>query len=176
MDKQLFKLLFMLLIAFGSNFVLADDEYRLSAEDVISIKVFGEPDLDLNNYRISSEGEISYPLIGKVQLSGKTTLELEKDISDRLKNGYLKKPRVSVSLVKNRPFFVNGEVKKPGAYPFVNGLTIRKAIAISGGMTDRAAKSKIKLKKEQSEKEFDVADMDIEMGPGDVLTIGESLF
>jgi polysaccharide export outer membrane protein len=150
--------------------------YRLGVGEVITITTFGEPDLVVNKIKIGRNGTLNFPLIGKIEVLGKRTADIEDDIEKRLRDGYLKKPKVSVRIEDYRDFFVNGQVSKPGAYSYSPGLTVRKAIAISGGLTDRASTKKIRLKKEFDTVETLVTSLDMVMGPGDVLTIGESLF
>ena len=106
--------------------------YRLGAGDLISINVYDEDDLSLE-VRIGLSGQISYPLLGDVVVSGLTPKLLEEKLTSGLKGPYLIAPSVNVSIIEYRPFYVIGEVKKPGSYPFHPGLTVDKAISISGG-------------------------------------------
>jgi len=168
-------LVFQLLVMF--SFSAAAEKNRLAPGDKISITVYGESDLSINNIRISESGTISYPLIGSLSLLGKLPIEIEREIVSKLKNGFLKRPRVSVAIQQYRPFFVNGQVGSPGAFPYVDGLTIRKAFAIAGGLTDKASNNKIFIIKESNRtEEIQVKDWNDEMQPGDILTVGESLF
>lgn len=155
---------------------LGDEGYRLGVGEVISISTFDEPELAIKQARVSRTGVLSFPFIGKVNVLDRTVKDIEQEIEMRLQDGYLKKPKVIVKIDSYRDFFVNGAVNRPGAYAYSPGLTVRKAIAISGGLTDRASSKKIRLKKEFSEAEVVVSDVDEVMGPGDVLTIGESMF
>ena len=157
-------------------FPLSAEEYRLGIGEVISIDVFDEPELKIENLRITESGSIRFPLIGSVVVLNKTLKDIEDDIEKRLQDGYLKKPKVVAKIVSYRNFYVNGQVSRPGAYPYTQGLTVRKAITIAGGMTDRAARNKIKLKKEPGYIDMLITGMDDEVGPGEVLTVGESLF
>jgi protein involved in polysaccharide export with SLBB domain len=166
--------------------------YRLGAGDVISISVYDEADLSLE-VRIGLSGQISYPLLGDVVVSGLTPKLLEQKLTRGLKGPYLVAPSVNVSIIEYRPFYVIGEVKKPGSYPFHPGLTVDKAISISGGFTERASKGSIYVihddrqsrdkqedslegeeQDERAEKEqvelYDV------IQPGDVITIEQSFF
>ena len=94
-----------------------------------------------------------------------------------LKGDYLIDPKVSVRIIEYRDFFVNGEVKKPGGYPFKPGLTLRKAVAVAGGLTERASESRITVIREQDgEKEKLRASMDTPVMPGDIITIDQSFF
>jgi protein involved in polysaccharide export with SLBB domain len=170
--------------------------YRLGAGDLISISVYDEADLSLE-VRIGLSGQISYPLLGDVVVTGLTPKLLELKLTSGLKGPYLVAPSVSVSIVEYRPFYVIGEVKKPGSYPFHPGLTVDKAISISGGFTERASKSSIyvihddrkprvnqgdglegekqdeqKVKRTEKKK-VDLYDV---IQPGDVVTIEQSFF
>lgn len=151
--------------------------YRLGAGDVISIQVFGEPDLSLSNVRLSDSASIAYPLLRRVQAKGKTLLELEQTLTDRLGDGYLVKPRVTVSVSEYRQFFINGEVSRPGGYDFQPGLTVRRAISLAGGLTDRASTNKMFITSEDASDDAETAvELDDSILPGDILTIEESFF
>nr|WP_246624901.1 polysaccharide biosynthesis/export family protein [Oceanobacter mangrovi] len=165
----------------------ASDQYRLGAGDLIQISVYDEPDLS-QEVRIGLSGAISFPLLGDVVVSGLSPKELETHLVSRLKGPYLLDPSVTVSIVEYRPFYVTGEVEKPGSYAFHPGLTVDKAISIAGGFTERASKGKIFVMHDQSEnskensqgigktaerkltKLYDVVQ------PGDVITVEQSFF
>jgi len=152
-----------------------EENYQVAPGDVLTVQVFGEPDLSFQELPINPNGSISFPLIGEVAVAGLTTNEIEKEIERRLADGYLKKPIVTVSIKRFRNIYIHGEVKKPGAYPYEKGLTVEKAIAMAGGLTPRASKSAITLKREHRDKEID-AEMQTPLRPGDVITIGQSFF
>lgn len=152
------------------------DEYKLGSGDIINITVYDEPDLSLSNIKIPPQGKISFPLLGEIKVKGLTARKLENRLLKLLKKGYLKKPNVSVNIINYRPFFVNGQVKSPGAFPFVDGLTVQKAISIAGGFTERASRSKVSLISEKDGIENPVTDLNLPVRPGDILLIGESLF
>lgn len=153
------------------------DQYRLGAGDIISINVFGEEDLSLNEVRVGDGGKFSYPFLGEINARGKTSDELQKLLRDGLKDGYLVDPRVSVRILEFREFFVNGEVENPGGYPFKPGLTLRKAVALAGGFTERASKSKITVIAEQDGKRTPrEAKLDTPIMPGDIITVDQSFF
>jgi protein involved in polysaccharide export with SLBB domain len=157
--------------------------YTLGAGDMINISVYDEEDLSLE-VRIGLSGQISYPLLGDVAVSGLSPKQLEVKLVEGLKGPYLIDPSVTVSIKEYRPFYVIGEVKKPGGYPFHPGLTVDKAISISGGFTERASRSKIYVvhdqgtsanqRKEDDEK-IAVKLFDV-IQPGDVITIDQSFF
>ena len=154
-----------------------DTSYQLASGDVISIKVYGEEELTFENVLLTDAGTVSFPFLGEVNAKGKTTVELTSLITAGLQDGYLINPRVTVSINEYREFFVNGEVEKPGGYPFKPGLTLRKAIAIAGGLTERASESKMYIIKD---KDVDKKTQKIEMNalvlPGDIVTIEQGFF
>jgi polysaccharide export outer membrane protein len=111
--------------------------YRLDAGDRIRVIVFGQTDLS-NTYVVDQAGNIAMPLIGTVNARGRSTAQIEADVSARLKKGYLRNPDVSVEIDRYRPFFAMGEVGVAGQYPYVPGMTVQQAIAVAGGFTPRA--------------------------------------
>ncbi|AYA62821.1 polysaccharide biosynthesis/export family protein [Alteromonas sp. RKMC-009] len=152
------------------------ESYKLAPDDVISVSVFGEPDLSLKEARVSSSGTIALSLIGQLTVKGKTISEAEQLIKNKYLDGYLKKPDVTVTIVEYRQFYVNGEVNKPGGYSFREGMTIQRAITLAGGFTERASRSTVKLiKEDNSEISLEVG-MNEKVGPGDVITVEESFF
>lgn len=116
------------------------EPYLLSTGDKLRIIVFGQDSLS-NIYAVDAAGRISMPLIGLVQTRGLTTAQLEQAIAGKLRNGFLREPKVSVEVDTYRPFFILGEVTTSGQYPFVNNMTIQTAVAIAGGYSARAARS-----------------------------------
>ena len=120
--------------------------YRIGPNDVIHIQVFGEEDLTVERI-VDGSGKIDYPLLGAVPVEGKTVQELQQHLTTQLKSGYLRRPEVSVSIIRHRNFYVGGEVKTPGGFPYEEGLTIQKAIAKAGGLTEKSDKAGIKVKR-----------------------------
>jgi polysaccharide export outer membrane protein len=154
-----------------------DDRYRLGTGDVISIIVFGEPDLTFGDIRLTERGTVPFPFLGEVTAKGRTVAELEALIATGLRGGYLVDPRVTISLREYRPVYVSGEVKSPGGYAYVPGLTVSKAIVLAGGMTDRGSQRKMVIIRDgQSTTEPEKATMDSRLNPGDTLKIEESFF
>lgn len=152
-------------------------EYRLDAGDTIAIQVFGEADLSFDQILLSDTGNVSYPFLGDIQVSGKTTREVQATITRGLKGDYLIDPKVTVTILSYRNFFVNGEVKSPGGYPFQPGLTIRKAVSLAGGFTERAARSAIfVLRERQTNSDMTKVALDDLVFPGDIITVEESFF
>ena len=119
--------------------------YKLGAGDLITIRVLGEEDLKREKVRLSDAGTISFPILGEIRVKGMTVGELEETITKGLKGRYLLDPQVTVMLEEYRNFFVNGNVEKPGGYPYIPGLTVRKAISIAGGFKERAARDKLNI-------------------------------
>ncbi len=150
--------------------------YVLAPGDEISISVFGEPDLSVA-FSVSDDGALNYPFLGEVRVAGLTMPGLEQTIADGLRGDYLINPDVTVSMKQYRPFFLNGEVNRPGGYPYQPGLTLEKALALAGGISPRASRNKIEVKRATDETG---ATMKIQMSDpvyaGDVVTVPQSLF
>ena len=184
MKTLLIKLFFpftLLAILFFSGLATAQDdasEYRLDQGDRISILVFDEPDLTLEA-EVGANGIINYSYLGDIQIAGRTTQELEQTLTERLKDGFLVNPSVNVSIVEYRPFYINGEVRSPGSYPYEPGLTVEKAIALAGGLTDRASTRKmyvLRNDESQASSKQQKQRMSSKLFPGDILTIREGFF
>jgi protein involved in polysaccharide export with SLBB domain len=151
-------------------------DYQLGSGDRIQIQVFDEADLSME-VRLSDAGTISYPFLGEVRVSGNTVSQLEAQIVGGLKGDYLVDPKVNVAVVEYRPFYINGEVEDPGGYPYQPGLTLRKAIALAGGFTERASKSKINVLSEGAvDGRQRQIGMDVTLNPGDIVTVEQSFF
>ena len=161
-----------------SNLAMADeiDNYRISADDQISVTVFNETDLSVNKVRVSGNGAISMPLLGQVAIEGHTIAEVEEKITTLLLEGYLKKPNVTVTITEYRPFYISGEVKKPGSYPYKKNLTVEKAVALAGGFSERASRTAISLVSENDKRFVKAVALNDKIKPGDVITISESFF
>jgi len=152
-------------------------QYRLSTGDVISITVYGEDDLKRDKVRLTDAGTVSYPVLGELQVRGKTVGELEKIITDGLRGTYLVNPRVAVTIDEYRPYFISGQVANNGSFPFQPGLTVRKAVSIAGGFKERASQSKITILRDGDTTNTPVkADLNTPVHPGDTVTVGESFF
>lgn len=155
--------------------VLSEDDYILGQGDEISILVFDEPDLTLDA-QVGASGFINYSYLGNIQVAGQTPLQLEQQIASLLRDGYLVNPSVNVSVKEFRPFFIGGEVRSPGSYAYQPGLTLDKAIALAGGLTDRASTRRmfvVKANGAGGQVKLSLADS---VGPGDTVTIQEGFF
>ena len=113
--------------------------YQLGSGDEVRISVYGFDVMASTSYVVSDEGAVSLPILGSVSVSGKSTTQAEKQIADALVARQLAvQPNVSVQIVKYRPFFILGEVKNPGSYAYIPGMSVLTAISIAGGHTFRA--------------------------------------
>lgn len=170
-------LIFAMLLGASGAYADGNSTYKLASGDVISINVFGETDLSFEELRLTDAGTFSYPFIGEVQGKGKTAAEIEQLLSEKLKGDYLVDPRVSVSVLKYREFFISGEVKTPGGYAFQPGLTLRRAVALAGGLTERASEQRITIIRDQDPKRKpEHATLDTQVLPGDTITIEQGFF
>jgi protein involved in polysaccharide export with SLBB domain len=159
--------------AAGTNAVY---EYKLGSGDKIRLIVFGEPDLS-GEFSVSGEGKVSLPLIGEIPAAGETASRLQDKVASALSAGYLKNPRVSVEVLTFRPFYILGEVNKPGEYPYSNGMTIDRAVALASGYTYRANHKKAFVKSANADRELEVPlNQGIVIQPGDTVRIAERYF
>ena len=138
--------------------------------------MFGQEDLS-GEFKVGSNGEISLPLIGKVAALGRTLQELELAVIDKLKPDYLRNPQVSIDVLNYRPFYIIGEVKSPGSYPYVGGMRVVNAVAMAGGFTYRARENKLLITRaENPEGEPEIAEQNTLVLPGDVIKVPERFF
>lgn len=171
------KLLLLVLIIICSSFQTVNcEEYTVDTGDVIKVAVYGEPDLTIQ-IKLNKQGQLSMPFVGDLLISGKTTEEVEKLVDNKLRGDYLIDPQVTVSIVTYRPFYINGQVRMPGGYPYEVDLTLDKAIAIAGGLTQRASDSDWIIQREVDGKIIEMqGDISSEIKPDDVIRIGRSFF
>lgn len=151
-------------------------EYRLGSGDKLRITVYGEPTLT-GEYSVSSSGTLSFPLIGEVTAFDRTVPEIQSDLERKLAAGYLRKPQVSAEVLTYRPFYIIGEVNRPGQYPYTAGLTVLKAVATASGFTYRANKRKVFIRHGDNadEQAHELTSATV-VAPGDIIRIGERLF
>jgi polysaccharide export outer membrane protein len=125
----------------GASNKAHDEKYIIGNDDVLAISVWKEPDLT-KAVPVRSDGKISLPLVGEIQATGKTPLQLERDITEKLKS-FITTPEVNVIVqqVNSRKFNILGEISKPGSFPLTASTTIMDAIAIAGGFRDFAKKT-----------------------------------
>ena len=116
--------------------------YRVDGGDRLRVTVLGQEELTAE-YNVDSGGNMSMPLLSSFRVGGLTVPQIEKLIETKLRKDYLRDPDVSVEIVTYRPIFVLGEVNKAGQYPYIGGMTIQKAIAVSEGYSARADQGKV---------------------------------
>jgi len=157
--------------------VLDRDTTRLGPNDRVRITVFGQPTLT-GEYSLDGNGVLAFPLIGNVPASGSTTAELQRTIAAKLSPDYLVNPNVSAEIVTRRPFYVIGEVLKPGNYPYVTDLTAINAVAMAGGFTRRARKSDFYIRRIGPDGTMVriEANAGTVLQPGDTLEVRERMF
>jgi polysaccharide export outer membrane protein len=156
--------------------VAAEAEYKLGSGDQVRITVFGQQDLS-GEFQVDGSGSVALPLIGNVQAGGSTVRELEKRIAAKLRPDYLKNPRVNIEVLNYRPFYIIGEVQKPGSYAFVNGMTVVNAVALAGGYTYRARENEVLVTRANDpERRKQRAGHDTVVLPGDVIEVPERFF
>lgn len=150
-------------------------EYHLGPGDQLRITVFNEAELT-GQYVVGSQGMISYPLVGDVEASGMTIPEFTLRLQEALRE-YIRTPNVSVEVANYRPFFILGEVARPGTYPYSASLTVQNAVATAGGFTYRANRSRVFIRhaNAQDEVAYPIT-ASTPVLPGDTVRIGERLF
>jgi polysaccharide export outer membrane protein len=184
---------FAVILLFGAaqrSWSQGSPEYKLSPNDLVDFRVFQEPELD-SVVRISGEGQANFPLIGVVALGGKTTGEAIEVLKSRYRNGYLINPQISLTVrsYAKKLFTVLGQVQKPGSYDIIgtSQITLLQAIGMAGGYTKIADSSNVTIKRVEDGREqvlkFNAKRMlrgddptALLVKPGDVISVGESLF
>lgn len=153
------------------------ESYRLGAGDKLRITVYNEPALT-GEYNVTPAGGIAFPLVGAVDAANRTIDDVTKDLTARLSAGYVNDPRVSVEVLNYRPFYILGEVNKPGEYPYVSGLTVEQAVALAGGFTYRANEKTATLRRQSANAPAAVSlrGAQVAVLPGDTIRIGERYF
>ena len=165
-----------LALAFGltafTDPVLGD--YRLAPADKVRIEVFGEPALG-GDFALDGRGSITLPLVGEIQASGLRAPQLQAAVADALGQGYLKQPRVAAQVLTYRPFYILGEVNRPGEYPYASDLTALQAVATAQGFTYRANSRRLFVRRAGAAMEQPLSP-DARILPGDTIRIAERYF
>jgi polysaccharide biosynthesis/export protein len=150
--------------------------YTLDSGDRLRVVVFGQDGIS-NAYTVDAGGNVNLPLVGVVPARGATTQQLAQIISERLKQGYVREPHVTVEVESYRPFFILGEVTNPGQYPYVADMTVEKAIAIAGGFAPRASKGDVEITRSAPGQQFKgKVPLTYPMRPGDTVVVKERWF
>lgn len=156
--------------------ILAANSYKINSGDLLRIEVFGEPELALD-VNVSDLGFIEYPFVGKLNVAGQPIDAIQTTLVSLLKDGYFVRPQVTVSVKEFQPFFIQGEINSPGSFPFEIGMTVRKALSLAGGLTERANKKKLYVTRVVNGKRESIkADLDFKIQTGDIIDIKESFF
>jgi len=173
------QILLFLAAVLMSTAVFAQDAavpYELGPGDQLRVTVFGEEDMS-GEFEIDGSGNISLPLIGSVAIASKNITEAESSIVNLLADGWLVSPRVNIEVLNYRPFYILGEVQKPGSYAYVSGMTILNAIALASGFTHRAQKKKVEITRKHDGKEVKITvDVTAIVQPGDIIRVSERFF
>lgn len=165
------------------------DQYIVGVDDILQIHVV-QPEQISSTATVSPDGFISFHYIGSIKVKGKTLTNIQKEIQDRLADGYMKYPIVAVTLQesRSRKFFVYGEVNKPGVYPLEENTTVLRAISVAGGFTKYGSSSQVKLLKPKNDKPgYDItklnigqimedAQKDLVLSNGDIVVVSEGIF
>jgi protein involved in polysaccharide export with SLBB domain len=149
---------------------------KLQAGDKIKVTVFGENQLS-GDYQLDQVGQVSLPLAGTVQAQGLTQSELEQALAKKFRSEYLRNPKVTVTIATLQPYYVMGEVEKPGEFPYRSGLNVLTALAIAGGPTYRASRSTVQIQRrgEPSMRDYPIS-VSVPVLPGDVIKVPERYF
>lgn len=151
--------------------------YKLGPGDKITISVYGEQPIN-GVYLVGPSGSISLPLLGSIPAQGKTVEEVKQEIVNGLSPRFILDPRVGVDIAGYRPFYILGEVGKPGKYDYAAALTLGQAVATAGGYTYRANRARVFLQRgDNSEVEVKLSHgQPFWILPGDTIRIGERYF
>lgn len=175
MLKQMYGWLLLLCVIATTALAQESDNYTLGPGDTIVIQVFGQDDMKIET-QLTDSGTINYPFLGTLKVTGMTIKQLEQRIYSGLKGDYFVEPNVFVGIVQYRPFYIHGEVKKPGGYPYQPGMTVNQAIALAGGLTERASKEKIFISREGEKEKNTQGDLNSRINAGDTITIEQRFF
>lgn len=162
-------------IASGHALAQEAEIYRLGPGDKVRVSVFNEPSLS-GVFEVDGSGHVALPLVGEMPARGITVRELEGQLTNVLAGGYLVSPRVAIEVINYRPFYIIGEVREPGRYPYVDGMTVMNAVAMAGGYTYRARESRAEIKRQGKDEVDRDASPNATVMPGDVITIPERFF
>ncbi len=190
MRTVLFHFAVYLLLILATTRAATPENYTLQPNDLIEIKVFQEDDLT-TKARVAADGSITFPLVGRVALGGRSVSGAAESIRSALAKDYIINPQVTLNVVEfaKRRLTVLGQVQRGGTliYPENETLTLLQAIGLAGGYTKIADPAKITLKRRVENKDVifklnaktmarDDTATDFMVLPGDTITVGESIF
>ncbi|NKD55471.1 polysaccharide export protein [Haematospirillum sp. 15-248] len=153
--------------------VTATDMFRLGPGDVVRVTVFGEENLS-GTFSLDSDGRLAMPLLGPVMLGGLSLKEAEETLVSCLADGWLRQPNVALEVTTHRPFYILGEVQKPGAYPWASGLSVMGAVALGGGFTYRADEDDISIRRDDAK--IRRVSLTVPVQPGDIIHVHQRFF
>lgn len=149
----------------------AAEDYRIGPEDILEVMVWGHPDLS-RGVQISQNGDFSFPLIGRVKAAGRTVEALEKELTNRLAEGYLVKPQVTVTVkaYKSQKVYVVGEVNSPGTFPLTGPASVVEILARAGGITENAGTEVLVIRPREPTRKKGPLTLE-EAGSGEVISL-----
>lgn len=150
--------------------------YLLDTGDVVRVTVYGDAELT-KSYKVDDNGAVAFPLVGPVAVRGGTTEDAAARLARALANGYMRNPDVAVEIEQYRPFYIQGEVKSAGQFPYVYGMTVRAAISTAGGYTETADRDRaVVYRRQGNEMVRGSVELDFPIFPGDTIVVQERWF
>ena len=148
----------------------------LQPGDKIRVDVFGEDKLG-GEYQLDQAGQVSVPLAGTIKAQGMTQAQLEQALAKKLRSEYLRNPKVTVTVATLAPWYIIGEVNKPGQFDYRSGLNVLTAIAVAGGPTYRASRNNVQIQRrgETTMRDYPIS-ASVPVLPGDVIKVPERYF
>jgi polysaccharide export outer membrane protein len=146
--------------------------HTLGTSDQLRVQVYNEPTIT-GDYVVDGAGFLSIPVAGRIRAAGLTTEQLERRLTAKLNSGILKDARVTIQIVNYAPFYIRGEVKRPGEFPYKPGLTLGDAVAMAGGYTYRADESRAFVRPSGGTEIVQPLNVDPPIAPGDNIRIPE---
>lgn len=156
---------------------VSSEGYELGNGDRLRVTVFDEPGLS-GEFQVDGTGQVSLPLVGEISVVGKSVREFQLEFERQLKeDGFLVNPRVAAEVINFRPYYILGEVARPGEYPYADALTVMNAVATAEGFTYRANRRTVYIRKAGATEEQAVRlTPTLRVDPGDTIRIAERLF
>ena len=155
--------------------------YRLRKGDPLIVVLTGIPSPMTAEDLVNEKGEVSLPFINNVHVLGMTSFELESHLQDLYVPDYFRRVGVNCVIPTERSYFLYGEIRGPGRYPFSGGITILQAVAAGGGFTEFAKKTKVELLRGETQTKHNLLDIrkhpekDVRLEPGDIIIIPRSM-
>jgi protein involved in polysaccharide export with SLBB domain len=151
-------------------------EYTLGPADKMRVTVFNEPELS-GEFVVDGQGYVSMPLIGEIDVDGLTVRQFQRLAEEKFAAGFLREPRVNAEVTNYRPYYILGEIARPGEYPYTNGLTVMNAIATAEGFTYRANRKIVMIKGVDDDQEYRIElKPTTKVQPGDTIRVVERFF